>query len=376
MTNQAQNPNDEIRHLGFVIDSSFWFRIWSLIIFVFLATTHASADSVFVGTLERPDATIQSLNGDSLTFEINDRVSEIPIAKISRIVVDSDPPLTAAEEAYSVSNWDEAVDDYQKAIRTTAKPWVKQWSAMRLIDAANKTGRFDAAASAYLITLMHDPASATKIKPVMPDSKSAFLDTAVSDVNDAIKDSSTSVEQRRALLGFLIELEQAKKDSAAEDAAYEQIARLPGADTNDPDVRRHLANRHLAAAGAEVQSKNFQQAIDEIDSNRAMFGEPAEQADALYILAQAHYGLAGNDANALNDAALAYMRVVALAKDQPGAPHVVESLLQTAEIMQQLGEPQTAAKLDQQVLNQYPDDPAAQQARDNLNRLKDQPKQH
>src|ERR1700733_1257153 len=30
------------------------------------------ADSVFVGTLERPDATIQSLDGDSLTFQIND----------------------------------------------------------------------------------------------------------------------------------------------------------------------------------------------------------------------------------------------------------------------------------------------------------------
>jgi tetratricopeptide (TPR) repeat protein len=365
MTNQAQNPNDEVRHSGFVIDSSFWFRIWSLIVFVFAATPHVSADSVFVGTLERPDATIQSLDGDSLTFQINDRVSQIPISKISRIVVDSDPPLTAAEEAYSVSNWDEAVDDYQKAIRTTAKEWVKQWSAMRLIDAANKTGRFDAAASAYLITLLHDPATAAKIKPVMPDSKSAFLDSAVSDVNDSLKDQTLSVDQRRALLGFLIE-----------NAAYEQIAHLPGADANDPDIRRHLANQHLANAAADVQAKKFQQAIEEIDSNRSLFGEAAEQAEALYILAQAHYGLAGSDPNALKDAALAYMRVVALAKDQPAAPHVAESLLKTAEIMQRLGEPATAAKIDQQVLSQFPNDPAAPQARENLNRLKNQPTQH
>jgi TolA-binding protein len=137
-----------------------------------------------------------------------------------------------------------------------------------------------------------------------------------------------------------------------------------------------LANQHLANAAADVQAKKFQQAIEEIDSNRSLFGEAAEQAEALYILAQAHYGLAGSDPNALKDAALAYMRVVALAKDQPAAPHVAESLLKTAEIMQRLGEPATAAKIDQQVLSQFPNDPAAPQARENLNRLKNQPTQH
>ncbi|HMB95304.1 MAG TPA: hypothetical protein VKK61_04625 [Tepidisphaeraceae bacterium] len=331
------------------------------------------ADSVFVGTLERPNALIKSIDGDSLVFDINDKTSEIPIAKISRIVVESDPPLNVAEEAYATGDWDAAVDAYQKAIRTTAKPWVKDWSARRLIDAANKSNRFDAAASAYIIMLLHNPPAAAGNKPVMPDSKSAYLDTAVTSVNDALKDSELTVDQNRALLGFLIELQQARKDSAAEDAAFEQVARLPGADANDPEIRRHLASKHLTAAATSLQAKEFQQAIDQINANRPMFVDIPQQAEALYILAEAHYGLAGDDANALKDAGLAYMRVVALAKDQPNRPHVVDSLLKTAAIMQQVGEPQVAAKIDQQVLSQYPDDPAAAVARDNLKRLKVQP---
>ena len=157
MTNEIRMTKSEIRHSDFVIDSSFWFRISSLIICLMISSSLALADSVFVGSLERKDATIKLLKSDTLVFEINDKVSEIPISKISRIIVSSDPPLSAAEESYARGNLDSAVDDYQKAIRTTSKQWVKDWSAMRLIEAASKTGRFDAAATAYILTLLRIP---------------------------------------------------------------------------------------------------------------------------------------------------------------------------------------------------------------------------
>jgi TolA-binding protein len=103
-----------------------------------------------------------------------------------------------------------------------------------------------------------------------------------------------------------------------------------------------------------------------------MFTDPTQQADALWIVAEARYGLAGTDPAALKDAGLSYMRVVALAKDEPGRPHVVLSLLRTATIMEQLGEPQTASQICEQVLSQYPDDPASIRAKENLERLKKQ----
>jgi TolA-binding protein len=64
------------------------------------------------------------------------------------------------------------------------------------------------------------------------------------------------------------------------------------------------------------------------------------------------------------------MRVTALAKNEPGRPRVVDSLLKTAAILEQIGEPQTAADLYGQIATQYPDDSAAvASARANLTRL-------
>jgi TolA-binding protein len=172
------------------------------------------------------------------------------------------------------------------------------------------------------------------------------------------------------LIGFLIELQQARRDVAAEDAAYEQLMKLPGADTNDPNARRVLVRRRLMAAQRALDARNFQQAITEIDSNRPLFVEPVQQADALWILAEARAGLAGENSTALKDAALAYMRVVTLAKDQPDAPHVVESLLKTAAILEKLGERENAAQLYDQIVTRYPDAPSAAAARQGIERLK------
>ena len=78
----------------------------------------------------------------------------------------------------------------------------------------------------------------------------------------------------------------------------------------------------------------------------------------------------GKDAAALKDAALAYMRVVANFKDTPGRPHVADSLYKTGQIEEQLAEPDVAAKVYQQVAEQFPSDPAAALAKQNLDRLK------
>ncbi|WP_428939232.1 tetratricopeptide repeat protein [Fontivita pretiosa] len=329
------------------------------------------ADSLFVGSLERKNVLIRDLKDGMVVYEINGRASEIEAGKVTRLLVSGEPALTAAEQAYAAAEWDQAVDGYQKAIRTTSKPWVKSWAAQRLIDAANRTGRFDAAATAYILVLLEDPNRAAGMKPAMPQSGSTYLDTAVQDVNNAMNDPKLTVEQRRALLGFLVELHQARKDAAAEDAAYEQLARLPGADVNDPGARRILAKRKLSVASRALDAADYLKAINEIEASKAIFTEPAQQADALFIIAQARHGLATGqpDAKLLKDAALAYMRVVALAKDEPGRPHVVQSLLSTADILQQLGEPASARQLYEQVLAQYGDDPDARHARDALNRL-------
>jgi TolA-binding protein len=342
---------------------------FAIVCAIAIATISARADSIFVGNLERKNATIKELKGDMLVFDFNGRTTEQQAAKVTRLVVPSETALTAAEEAYATQRWDDAVDNYQKA-QKSAKQWVKDWATMRLIDAAAKSGRFDAAASAYIAVLLKDPATAAPLKPAMPDAKSTFLDSAIADTNTALKSPRLTIDQRRALLGFLIELAQAKKDSTTEDAAYAQLAKLPGADVNDPSAKRVLARRKLSLASQALEAKNYTQAVTEIESSKTMFVDPAQQAEALFILAEAQTGQAGTDQTRLKDAALAYMRVVALAKNEPAHPRVVESLLKTASILEKIGDTSSAQQLYAQIISQYPDDPLTAQASKSLERLK------
>lgn len=334
-----------------------------------LVVSSANADSIFVGTLERKNVTIKELKGDSLIFDFNGRTTEQQASKITRVVVTAEPVLTAAEEAYATSKWDDAVDNYQKAQRS-AKPWVKDWASLRLIDAASKSGRFDAAAAAYVAVLLKDPATAASAKPAMPDSKSTFLDSAASDVNTALKDPKLTADQRKSLLGFLVEIQQTRKDQVAEDAAYAQLTKLPGADSDEAGAKRILGRRKLSSAQKALEAKNYALVASEIESGKPSFVDLAMQSDALYLLAEAQMAQAGSDGVKLKDTALAYMRVVALAKNEPSKPHVVDSLVKTALILDRLGDPPAAGRLYEQIITQYPDDPLAAVARQNLAKLK------
>ncbi len=121
------------------------------------------ADSIFIGAIERTNAVIKEVKGDVLVFEINARQSEMQAGKITPLVPSEAPP-EQHKEAYASGKWDQAVDGYQKTIRTASKPWVRDWAAIRLIDAASKSGRFDAAVAAYVLTLLKDPAAAASLR--------------------------------------------------------------------------------------------------------------------------------------------------------------------------------------------------------------------
>jgi tetratricopeptide (TPR) repeat protein len=289
---------------------------------------------------------------------------------VQRILVDGEAALNAAEDAYAAGNWSAAVDGYQRTVRATTKPWLKDWSTARLIDAANKSGRFDAAVTAYVAILLKDPAAAAALKPALPTERSTYLDTAVTDVTTALGTKGINDAQRQALLTFLMDLHRARKDKTAEEKVAEQLDELLVKDPNNPAAGQAIARRKLMSAARAIEAKDYRKALADIDAARDKFTEPPQQADALFYTAEAKYGLTDpKNADALKDAALAYMRVVAHFKNEPGAPHVAESLVKVAQIHEQLGEAQTAANLYEQVASQFKDDPAAQIARQSLQRL-------
>ena len=221
------------------------------------------------------------------------------------------------------------------------KDWVKQYSTIRLVTAAEKSGKFSAAATAYAALVARDPKAAENAKPGIPEGK-AELPGAINAVKTALGDAKLKPEQKSTLQAFLAELYiangQPKEAEAlggkaaaptATGRAHDAAAGTPAARGNAPPpaANKGQLDLKLQLAVASLKQKKYQEAIDAVDSVAASLTDPDQQADALFCVAEAKDGLAGDDAAKLKDAALAYMRVVAHFRSQPQAPHVPESLL-------------------------------------------------
>ena len=349
------------------------------------AASLASADSVWVSSgggnaleigrirvIGVEDAPSGKPEERSLMFQsASGTESRRPFGSITRIQLDDDPNLNAAEEAYANGKWDVATDHYLKTLRGTTKDWLKQWVGQRLVDAAEKSGRFDAAVAGFIARVMLSPADPGR-KPTMPDEKSAYLSQAVKDVQTALSNPKITPPQRQALLSFQLDLHRARKDQRAAAETHEQLLKIGAVDANDPAAQAALGRLKLDVAAVALDGKQYQKAIDEINASRALFTDAHSQATALLLLADARYGLAQqkNDPQLWQDAGLAYMRVVAHFKDHPDRPHVAVALLRTAEIHERLNEKDAALQLYQQVAQQFNDDPAGPKAKAQVDRLK------
>jgi TolA-binding protein len=320
------------------------------------AVASVRADTVWVGAsaakaLERKNMKIEGVTADGLLFRSQsaDRAAEPkPLKEIAKIQVDNEPVLNTAETAYASSKWDEAATNYQRVISTSRTEWVKHFATLRLIVAAEKSGKFSAAAGAYAALIARDPAAAESAKPEIPKGAKTELPGAINAVKTALSDAKLKPAQKDALQAFLAELYIANgqlKDAEAIGAKSPTTpAPTPTRKTeNDttpapppaPTINRGQADLKLQLAVAAVKQKKYQEAIDNIESVATSLTEPEQQADALFTIAEAKTGLAGKDPAKLKDAALAYMRVVAHFKNEPSAPHVSEALYKAGEVLEQ-----------------------------------------
>jgi TolA-binding protein len=357
------------------------------------ASPSARADSIWVNTaggggggggnaknaLELPRVRISDIREGKIFFDAaTGRESSRELAQVVRLDVEDDPSLTAAEQSLATSQWDAATDGYRKVLTSSPKPWAKYWAAQRLIEAAGKAKRFDEAAAGYIALVRFDPARAAPFKPALPDERSTYLTTALNDVAAALADGKLAPPQREGLLSFQLDLQRAKKDSKGAAETTEKLLQVGAASGGDNGAAAAsaLAKLKLDQAAAALAAKRFDQAIADVRSMAASLTDPRDQSQALYLLAEAQSGMAAarNDTTAWQDAALAYMRVVAHFKDSPAAtPLVTKSLLKAAQIAEKLNDKESARLLYDQLAVAYPDDPAAAEAKSALARLKQNP---
>jgi TolA-binding protein len=319
---------------------------------------------------------VDGVQGDTLTFtssagtQTSKTLDKVPLIKL-----DDDPVFSAAEEAFSKGDWAAAGDGYRKAIAATSKDWVKDRASMRLVDASDKSGNFNDAVAGFVELMKTKPALATQHKPVIPKDHPELLDGAIASVKQESLDQKLSSDQKSVLLNYLLELYSAKGDNASASAVMQQLGKVMPTDASSPEARRIQADGKLTQARQQISQKQFAQAEQAILAGGNLFTDPLQQADALFLIAQAKSGAARpDDPDQLKDAALAYMRVVANFKGMEGQPHVAESLFNTATIEEKLKNPKEAIALYNQVATEFKASPLAGAAQQNATRLSAVPK--
>jgi tetratricopeptide (TPR) repeat protein len=325
----------------------------------------AAADTVWIGELganpiKASNVKIQSVDAGKVTYTTESGASSTKsMDQLQLIGVDGETSFDSAEQAFVAKNWNDALTGYQSALQSSSKDWIKKRSAGRLSVAAKQLNRFDAEVAAYVALLQQDPAAADATKPAKPTENSANLDSAISIIGRALDNPQLNTSQKSALLGLQLDIYRAKKDSTNVNQTMQQLVALGGGAPSD------AGRLKVDAANVAYDSKQYSQAISIIEQNKAIFTEPDQQVDALFVLAESKEALDGNktDTDVLKDLALGYMRVVTFGDQLPDKPHVPESLFRAGQLEEKLKEPQSASSLYQQIIKNFPASSVAADAR-------------
>ncbi len=320
---------------------------------VVMSVTGVRADTVWIGDTARDNIKVDGVKvlgpkgGDRLGYMTDQGMNtSSPFTKLQRINIDGEASFNAAEDAFSNKDYDSAITAYQNLLQSSTKDWMQTRAAMRLIAAGKAKNRYDAQVSAYVALLQKDPATAAENKPSQPPEHSPDLDTALTSISKGLDNSKLDNTQKSSLLNLQLQINQVKGDTAGTQATLKQLVALGGA----TDAMKAIIK--LGDANLAYQSKQYPQAIADIEQNKALFTDPDQQVDALFVLAQAKFAVDGEktDPEVLKDLALNYIRVITFGSALDDKPHVAESLDKAAEIEIKLKEPAAALTLYQQLL--------------------------
>jgi hypothetical protein len=326
------------------------------------------ADTLWIGT----DKTSMKVDGLKVLDIAGDRLKYVsdtgmnaskPLSQLPQINIDGETSFNAAENAFASKDYDTAITNYQSILQSSsAKAWMQARAATRLLESGKIKNRFDAQVDAYIALLQKDPASAAQNKPSEPAEHSPYLDTALASISKAFEDSKLQDSQKSALLGLQLTIDRVKGDTTAVNATLQQMVTLGSASDADKALLK------IMSATVAYDAKQYDQAVNDIEQNRALFTEPDQQVDALFVVAQAKQKLNGDkaDPDVQKDLALNYLRVVTFGSQLPDRPHVAESLYMAGQIEdEKLKDPQAALSLYKQLVNDraYASSPFAEKAK-------------
>jgi TolA-binding protein len=298
-----------------------------------------------------------------------------PLEVVVQMEAEGEAVFNQAETEFAKGDLKAAGADYRKALNSP-KEWIKHRADVRLLGISSKTGDFLGAVEGFVQLAKKEPSSARQHQPAIASAQAAQLETAVGAVNKGLGGAST--ETQLVLLPFLVELYNKQGNTSKAQATLDIMSKLQpqSAGAGNPGAAAAAADAQLAAkqaqaevaltnAGKALTGQQYDKAIQEITSHSTAFSTPDLQARALFIIADAKAAQA-RTVDALEDAALAYMRVVAFCKSQPSAP---DALYKTAVIEERLKKILEAKTLYTQIVNEFAGTKAATDAQAALTRI-------
>jgi hypothetical protein len=339
---------------------------------VLAAPPSLRADSISVQGITYSPVQIDRIESGKIYYRLGGDTKSRPADDLITMSLDDEPEFSAAESAYQQGQWDTAADGFARVLTITSRDWLKDWIAPRLLDSAGRSNRFDKAILGWIRLANLDPDAAAKRRPTLP-TDSRQLSAAAQSLDTASRTAKD--ESRRLMLGMLLDVQTARKDSAASAAvaklleANDSLA-PPGAAA--APIRSAEQDTRISLAAAAMSNKQYDQVISLIDSSAGTFTDPGRQSDALFLKAQAMEAKADGAATIATwqDVALAYLRVYVHFRDGPGSNHAPAALMHAAQIEEtRLHESPAARTLYQKVVNEYKLSNEARQAAIELNSL-------
>ncbi|MFI5377831.1 MAG: tol-pal system YbgF family protein [Tepidisphaerales bacterium] len=331
------------------------------------------ADTLVINRLEYKDCRVNGIEGNAILFDFSGRAQKKPISEVTKIIIDNEPAFNNAEAFFAQKQWDKATDEYEKAVRATTKPWIKEWCSVRLLEAAKMGGRFDVVVRNYIAVALKTPDTAKEITLNLPKADSAFLPEAIKAAQTACDAASANPKAQEVLGKLLVDLYTAKGDAKGAEVATQRLAEFSArANPNSPETIKLLMRVKLAKINTELEAGKFDEVIKGIEAEAPNIIEPADQINMLWALAEARKGKLGGAGtkDEWKEIAIAYMRVVANGK--AADPKVIDSLLKVAEIhATKLGDkPAAQAMLKRMIDDDYKGMEAAKDAQKLLEKLK------
>ena len=315
------------------------------------------------------DVQFDHIQAGQIYFQFNGTLISRPLSEVTSISLSDNDDFNNAEIAYEAHQWDQAVDGFTKVLANTQRAWLQMFVAPRLLDAANHAKNFPAAVTAWIEIAQADPATALKSRPPVPNTPGPSLDAAAQALDAA--QSATLGDARPLLLGLLLDVDVARKDSnAIRTVAQELTTALGHSDPSADEALREVEiTSQMSLARSALGSGNYTEVRQHIGQIAPLLTAPNDQSNALYLVAQAAEATAASTQD-WQDAVLDYMRVYVHFRTGPGSDHSAAALLKAAMIEQNhLSEPAVAQRLYAKVASEYkgtPEAAAAQQAADQL----------